>query len=84
MGDIEVAGQAALKMIEDAPDVAAADAVVGHDHVRGQNWQGRGQGPGVEVVHRGHFGQLEKVAAHLLEVDVIRGGLQKDSECGAQ
>ncbi len=37
MGHVEVAGQAALKMIQDAPYVTVTDAVVGHDDVRGEN-----------------------------------------------
>ena len=81
---VEVTGQTALQMIEDAPDLTATDAVVGHHDVRGENRQRRGQRPGVQVVHGGHFVQFEKMAAHLLEVDVVRRGLQKDAERRAQ
>ena len=73
-------GETALEAIENAADVAAADAVVGHHDVGGQDGQGGGQRPRVQVVHRGHFVEFEEMSAHLLEVDVLRRGLQKDAQ----
>src|SRR6185437_8534090 len=84
MFHVEVAGQAALQVIEDPTDLAPRDAVVGDDDVRGEYRQRRGERPHVQIVHGGHFFEFEEMAAHLLQVDVLGGGLEKNPERGAE
>ena len=77
---IEVAGQTALQMVENPTDFTAIDAVVSDHHVRSEDGQGRGERPHMQVMHGGHFVEFEEMAAHLLEVNVIRRGLQQDAK----
>jgi hypothetical protein len=77
---VEVTGETVLEVVEDPTHLAPSDAVVSDHDMRRENREGRGQRPCVQVMYRGHLAQFEKVPAYLLEVDVLRGGLQEHVE----
>ena len=71
VGYVEVPSQAALQVVEDPARFAAAEALVAHDHVHGEDGQGRGERPRMQVMDRAHLRQLQQVAPDLVEVYVL-------------
>src|SRR2546423_10873691 len=63
--DVEVAGQALLQVVEDLCRGALGDAAVVDDDVSAQDGKARSDRPGVQVVDRQDFGQLQKMAPDL-------------------
>src|SRR6185437_9683977 len=82
--DVEVAGQAFLELVEQPGGVPVVEAVVLDDDVGGQGGEPGGDGPGVQVVHAEHVGDLREVRADLFHVHALGGGLQQDAPGVAQ
>lgn len=81
MRHIEVAGQTILQVVEDPAYFTPVDAVVRDHDVCREDGQGRGERPHMQIVHGGHFVEFEQVAAHLIKVNVLGRGLQKNPQC---
>ena len=64
-GHGEVLGHARLEPIEDAGGVPVEQALIAHDHMRGQDRQPGGDGPSVQVVDVLDVLDAQDVAAHL-------------------
>src|SRR5450759_2193425 len=82
--DVEMAGQAALQLVEQGGQVSVLEAGVVHHDVRGQHRQACSDLAGVQVVHRLNPGDLEQMLANLAQLQPSGGGLQQNVDALAQ
>ena len=82
--DGEVRRHAAAELVEQRPDAALLEALVGDRDVRGQHRHAAGDRPGVQVVHVDDAGHATEVLAHVLEIQVRRRRLEQHVDRLAQ
>src|SRR3954453_12509192 len=82
--EFEVATEARAERVQHAAAVPVGQRRIGDDDVRRQHREAGGDGPRVEVVDTDDAVDAEDVRAHVVQVDVLGGGLEQHVECLTQ